>query len=294
MTYEAQYEAYLSQAQQALEAACDEVLCPGSRVSEAARYSLLGGGKRVRAVLCIAACDMLGGDTTLAARYAAGLEMLHCYSLIHDDLPCMDDDDLRRGRPTNHKVFGEANAVLAGDGLLTAAFETMLAPGQKLPPERVLEAAGILARAAGGRGMVGGQVLDMAGEGRALGLTEVEELQRLKTGALIRAAVEMGCAVAGGAEEQREALCRYADCLGLAFQIQDDILDVVGDEATLGKPIGSDVRSDKTTFVALKGLADCRILVAELTDRAVEALAPFGSEAESLRGLAQSLAGREK
>ena len=150
------------------------------------------------------------------------------------------------------------------------------------------------ARAAGGRGMVGGQVLDMAGEGRALGLTEVEELQRLKTGALIRAAVEMGCAVAGGAEEQREALCRYADCLGLAFQIQDDILDVVGDEATLGKPIGSDVRSDKTTFVALKGLADCRILVAELTDRAVEALAPFGSEAESLRGLAQSLAGREK
>ena len=221
-----------------------------------------------------------------ALPFAGAIEMIHTYSLIHDDLPCMDDDDLRRGRPTNHKVFGEANAVLAGDGLLTAAFETMLAPGQKLPPERVLEAAGILARAAGGRGMVGGQVLDMAGEGRALGLTEVEELQRLKTGALIRAA--------GGAEEQREALCRYADCLGLAFQIQDDILDVVGDEATLGKPIGSDVRSDKTTFVALKGLADCRILVAELTDRAVEALAPFGSEAESLRGLAQSLAGREK
>ena len=229
-----------------------------------------------------------------ALPFAGAIEMVHTYSLIHDDLPCMDDDDLRRGRPTNHKVFGEANAVLAGDGLLTAAFETMLAPGQKLPPERVLAAAGILARAAGGRGMVGGQVLDMAGEGRALGLTEVEELQRLKTGALIRAAVEMGCAVAGGAEEQREALCRYADCLGLAFQIQDDILDVVGDEATLGKPIGSDVRSDKTTFVALKGLADCRILVAELTDRAVEALAPFGSEAESLRGLAQSLAGREK
>jgi len=229
-----------------------------------------------------------------ALPFAGAIEMVHTYSLIHDDLPCMDDDDLRRGRPTNHKVFGEANAVLAGDGLLTAAFETMLAPGQKLPPERVLAAAGILARAAGGRGMVGGQVLDMAGEGRALGLTEVEELQRLKTGALIRAAVEMGCAVAGGAEEQREALCRYAGCLGLAFQIQDDILDVVGDEATLGKPIGSDARSDKTTFVALKGLADCRILVAELTDRAVEALAPFGSEAESLRGLAQSLAGREK
>ena len=258
------------------------------------RYSLLAGGKRLRPVLLLEACRLCGGAVEDALPFAGAIEMVHTYSLIHDDLPCMDDDDLRRGRPTNHKVFGEANAVLAGDGLLTAAFETMLAPGQKLPPERVLAAAGILARAAGGRGMVGGQVLDMAGEGRALGLTEVEELQRLKTGALIRAAVEMGCAVAGGAEEQREALCRYADCLGLAFQIQDDILDVVGDEATLGKPIGSDVRSDKTTFVALKGLADCRILVAELTDRAVEALAPFGSEAESLRGLAQSLAGREK
>jgi geranylgeranyl diphosphate synthase type II len=259
------------------------------------RYSLLAGGKRIRPVLTLEFARLAGlADWKTALPMACALELVHTYSLIHDDLPCMDDDDLRRGRPTNHKVFGEANAVLAGDGLLTAAFETMLAPGQKLPPERVLEAAGILARAAGGRGMVGGQVLDMAGEGRALGLTEVEELQRLKTGALIRAAVEMGCAVAGGAEEQREALCRYADCLGLAFQIQDDILDVVGDEATLGKPIGSDVRSDKTTFVALKGLADCRILVAELTDRAVEALAPFGSEAESLRGLAQSLAGREK
>lgn len=262
---------------------------------ESMRYSLLAGGKRIRPVLTLEFARLAGlADWKTALPMACALELVHTYSLIHDDLPCMDDDDLRRGRPTNHKVFGEANAVLAGDGLLTAAFETMLAPGQKLPPERVLEAAGILARAAGGRGMVGGQVLDMAGEGRALGLTEVEELQRLKTGALIRAAVEMGCAVAGGAEEQREALCRYADCLGLAFQIQDDILDVVGDEATLGKPIGSDVRSDKTTFVALKGLADCRILVAELTDRAVEALAPFGSEAESLRGLAQSLAGREK
>ena len=262
---------------------------------ESMRYSLLAGGKRIRPVLALEFARLAGlADWKTALPMACALELVHTYSLIHDDLPCMDDDDLRRGRPTNHKVFGEANAVLAGDGLLTAAFETMLAPGQKLPPERVLEAAGILARAAGGRGMVGGQVLDMAGEGRALGLTEVEELQRLKTGALIRAAVEMGCAVAGGAEEQREALCRYADCLGLAFQIQDDILDVVGGEATLGKPIGSDVRSDKTTFVALKGLADCRILVAELTDRAVEALAPFGSEAESLRGLAQSLAGREK
>ena len=293
MSYETQYAAY----QQGIEGYLAGLFTAGTpykKLYEAIRYSLLAGGKRIRPVLTLEFARLGGIDWHLALPYGCALELVHNYSLIHDDLPCMDDDDLRRGRPTNHKVFGEANAVLAGDGLLTAAFETMLAPGQKLPPERVLAAAGILARAAGGRGMVGGQVLDMAGEGRALGLTEVEELQRLKTGALIRAAVEMGCAVAGGAEEQREALCRYADCLGLAFQIQDDILDVVGDEATLGKPIGSDVRSDKTTFVALKGLADCRILVAELTDRAVEALAPFGSEAESLRGLAQSLAGREK
>ena len=288
-----EFQKQLEEARSMVEARLAECF-PGGGLAEAMRYSLLAGGKRVRPILTMKFCEAAGGTLEEALDFGCAVEMLHTYSLIHDDLPCMDDDDLRRGRPTNHKVFGEANAVLAGDGLLTAAFETMLAPGQKLPPERVLAAAGILARAAGGRGMVGGQVLDMAGEGRALGLTEVEELQRLKTGALIRAAVEMGCAVAGGAEEQREALCRYADCLGLAFQIQDDILDVVGDEATLGKPIGSDVRSDKTTFVALKGLADCRILVAELTDRAVEALAPFGSEAESLRGLAQSLAGREK
>ena len=231
--------------------ACFQDCAPRGNLYDAMRYSLLAGGKRLRPVLVLEAGRLCGGAVEDALPFAGAIEMIHTYSLIHDDLPCMDDDDLRRGRPTNHKVFGEANAVLAGDGLLTAAFETMLAPGQKLPPERVLEAAGILARAAGGRGMV------------------------------------------GGAQEQREALCRYADCLGLAFQIQDDILDVVGDEATLGKPIGSDVRSDKTTFVALKGLADCRILVAELTDRAVEALAPFGSGAESLRGRAQSLAGRE-
>ena len=199
---------------------------------------------------------------------------------LHDD----------EGKPIVPPIFQTGRSTYFGDVSSHLAQLVVRRLGIKARSEK----PGILARAAGGRGMVGGQVLDMAGEGRALGLTEVEELQRLKTGALIRAAVEMGCAVAGGAEEQREALCRYADCLGLAFQIQDDILDVVGDEATLGKPIGSDVRSDKTTFVALKGLADCRILVAELTDRAVEALAPFGSEAESLRGLAQSLAGREK
>ncbi len=220
--------------------------------------------------------------------------MIHTYSLIHDDLPCMDDDDLRRGRPTNHKVYGEATAVLAGDGLLTAAFEWMLDPSVDLPPERVLEAAGVLARAAGAQGMVGGQVLDMAGEGHAMGLAEVEELQRLKTGALIRAAAEMGCVLAGGSEAQRQAVCRYAERIGLAFQIQDDILDVVGDEATLGKPVGSDAKSEKNTFVTLKGLEECRRLVEKLTGEAVEALSIFGSQGSSLGWLARSLASREK
>lgn len=260
---------------------------------DAMRYSLLAGGKRLRPVLTLEACRLCGGDVEAALPFAGAVEMVHTYSLIHDDLPCMDDDDLRRGRPTNHRVYGEATAVLAGDGLLTAAFETMLAPGQALPPERIVLAAGILARAAGGAGMVGGQILDMAGEERALTLAEVEELQRLKTGALITASLEMGWAVAGGTEEQREALRRYGAALGLAFQIQDDILDVVGDEAALGKPVGSDARSGKTTFVTLKGVDGCRVLVARLTEQAAEALSPFGGEGAELRALAESLAARE-
>ena len=267
---------------------------PRGDLYDAMYYSLLAGGKRIRPVLVLETCRMCGGDPAAALPFAGAVEMIHTYSLIHDDLPCMDDDDLRRGRPTNHKVYGEATAVLAGDGLLTAAFETMLELPPELPPERALAAAGLLARAAGGRGMVGGQVLDMAGEGHSLSLAEVEELQRLKTGALIAAAAEMGCIVAGGTQEQRQAVRHYAERLGLAFQVRDDILDVVGDEATLGKPIGSDARSEKTTFVTLKGLDACRTLVKRLTGEAIEALAPFCGEGGALCWLAEQLAGREK
>ena len=259
---------------------------PRGDLYDAMYYSLLAGGKRIRPVLLLECCRMCGGDAEAALPFAGAVEMIHTYSLIHDDL--------RRGRPTNHKVYGEATAVLAGDALLTAAFEFMLEPPAAIPPERALAAAGVLARAAGGRGMVGGQVLDMAGEGHALGLSEVEELQRLKTGALISAAAEMGCVLAGGSEEQRRAAVRYAQCLGLAFQIQDDILDVVGDEATLGKRVGSDAKREKTTFVTLKGVEACRELVDALTAEAVEALACFGPEGEGLRALAGTLAGREK
>ncbi len=267
---------------------------PRGDLYDAMRYSLLAGGKRIRPVLTLEACRICGGAVEQALPLAAAVEMVHTYSLIHDDLPCMDDDDLRRGRPTNHKVYGEATAVLAGDGLLTAAFETILDPESGLPPQRAVAAAWVLARAAGGRGMVGGQVLDMAGEGHSLSLAEVEELQRLKTGALIAAAADLGCIAAGGTPEQRSAVRRYAERLGLAFQIQDDILDVVGDAATLGKPTGSDARSGKSTFVTLRGLEPCHELVHQLTGEAKDALALFGSGGETLCWLADTLSSREK
>ena len=265
---------------------------PRGDLYDAMEYSLLAGGKRIRPVLTLECCRMCGGEPETALPLAGAVEMIHTYSLIHDDLPCMDDDDLRRGRPTNHKVYGEATAVLAGDALLTAAFEVILDAGS-LPPERLLTAAAVLARAAGGWGMVGGQVLDMAGEGHALSLSEVEELQRMKTGALITAAAEMGFVAAGCAQEQRSAVRRYAEKLGLAFQIQDDILDVVGNAAALGKSVGSDARSEKTTFVTLKGVETCRKLVRRLTEEAKEALAVFGCEKEHLCWLADSRASRE-
>ena len=257
-------------------------------------YSLMAGGKRLRPQLVLEFCRLCGGSEEQAMPFACAVEMIHSYSLIHDDLPCMDDDDLRRGKPTNHKVYGEATAVLAGDGLLTAAFETALEESAGLPPERVTAAAACLAQAAGARGMVGGQALDMAAQGRAVSRSEVEYLQKKKTGALLSAAAEMGCIVAGGSEEDRAAVRRYAQKLGLAFQVRDDMLDVEGDEATLGKPVGSDRANEKTTFVSLLGMDACRELVEKLTGEAVEALAPFGEAAGFLQWLARSLAGRER
>ena len=291
MIYEQQLTADREQIEQALRA-CFGEREPRADLYDAMQYSLLAGGKRLRPVLLLESCRMCGGEVDKAIPFACAVEMIHTYSLIHDDLPCMDNDDLRRGKPTNHKVYGEATAVLAGDGLLTAAFESML-EAQGLPQDRVLAAAACLAQAAGGRGMVGGQALDMAGEGHALSLSEVEELQRLKTGALICAAAEMGCILAGGDEEARKAVRKYARKLGLAFQIRDDILDVEGDAAVLGKPVGSDARSEKTTFVTLKGVAACQEQVETLTREAQTAL-----EAMEGRGflcwLAQSLVARNK
>ncbi|WP_297721606.1 polyprenyl synthetase family protein [Intestinimonas sp.] len=291
-------KAHLNALQEQVETAlraCFQGREPRGDIYDAMEYSLLAGGKRVRPVLTLEVCRMCGGDPALAMPFACAVEMIHTYSLIHDDLPCMDDDDLRRGKPTNHKIYGEATAVLAGDGLLTAAFEIALREDSPLPPQRVVAAAACLARAAGAHGMVGGQVLDMAAEGRAVSRYDVEQLQRLKTGALLSAAAEMGCIVAGGTREEQEAVRLYAEKLGMAFQIRDDMLDLEGNEATLGKPIGSDQANEKTTFVSLLGMDGCRALVKKLTDEAVCALSRFGAERSSfLCWLAEALAGREQ
>ena len=270
-------------------------VCQGWRryadLTEAMEYSLLAGGKRIRPVLVLETCRLCGGDPVRALPLACGVEMIHTYSLIHDDLPAMDDDDLRRGRPTNHKVYGEATAILAGDGLLTAAFGVLTQA--ELPAERVVEAVACLAKEAGPEGMVGGQALDMAGEGRALTRKELERLQSLKTGALISAAAELGCIAAGGTAEQRAAVRIYAQCLGRAFQIQDDILDVTGTAEELGKPTGSDQVNEKSTFVTALGLEESHALVHRLTDQAEAALEGF-DQPEFLIQLAQSLAQRRK
>ncbi len=245
---------------------------PQSRLFEAMQYSLLAPGKRLRPVFAFEFCRLCGGDWKAAAPFAAAVEMIHNYSLIHDDLPCMDNDDFRRGRPTNHKVFGEGLAVLAGDALLTDAFA--VASTAKLPqPERMGEAIGLLSECAGSLGMVGGQVLDIMSEDRALTEQEVLDIQSRKTGALIRAACALG-AIAGGADEKQfAAACQFAAALGLAFQIRDDMLDVIGTQEEMGKGVGTD--ESKNTFVRLYGLERCEELVRKYTDYALEALSVF-------------------
>lgn len=264
---------------------------PHGDIYDAMNYSLLAGGKRLRPTLTLECCRLFGGVDSAALSLACAVEMIHTYSLIHDDLPCMDNDDLRRGKPTNHKVYGEATAVLAGDGLLTWAFEVALDAAAYLPAPRVVEATQLLARAAGAAGMVGGQVLDMAGDGQILTREQVEELQQLKTGALIAAAAELGCIAAGGNEAQRAAVRTYAQKLGLAFQVRDDILDVTADTATLGKPVGSDQAQGKTTFVDLLGLEECQRWVEQLSREACSALEPYPGS-ELLQALAKELARR--
>ena len=261
---------------------------PQKKLFEAMRYSLLAGGKRLRPVMVLAFCELCGGNAENALPFAAALEMVHTYSLIHDDLPCMDNDDYRRGKPTNHRVFGEATAVLAGDGLLTAAFGQLASA--KLSAERIVEAVRVLSLCAGEMGMVGGQVLDMDAETRICTEQEVIDIQSRKTGALISAACQLGVIAAGGSSKQQTAAAQYADSLGLAFQIQDDILDVIGDAGKLGKATGVD--KNKNTFVRLYGVETCMEMVAQETEKAVHALDSFDN-ADFLIGLARELVHRE-
>lgn len=258
---------------------------------EAMEYSLLAGGKRLRPVLTLECCRLCGGDWRAALPFAAAVEMIHTYSLIHDDLPAMDNDALRRGRPTNHMVYGEATAILAGDGLLTAAFEELARAD--LPAGRIVDGVACLAEAAGPAGMVGGQALDMAGEGHALNREELEQLQRLKCGALISAAAQLGCIAAGGTPEQRDQIRRYAEALGRAFQVRDDMLDVISSDQELGKPVGSDHANEKSTFVTALGLHGCEALVERLTQEAVDALEGFEAPEFHL-WLAREMAKRTK
>lgn len=262
-------------------------------IFEACRYSAMAGGKRLRPALVLEFCRLSGGDIQTALPFACALEMIHTYSLIHDDLPCMDNDDLRRGKPTNHKVYGEATAVLAGDSLLNLAFETASDPANTtlVGADVQVKAIRALSRASGMEGMIGGQVLDMQAEQTQISLEQLKTLQELKTGALIRVAAQLGCLIGGANDKQMAAALEYADCVGLAFQIQDDILDIEGDEQALGKPIGSDAENGKSTYPALLGLARCHELVRELSEQAVCALEPF-ADTGILPELARTLAQR--
>lgn len=258
-------------------------------------YSLMAGGKRLRPQLVLEFCHLCGGSEEQAMPFACAVEMIHSYSLIHDDLPCMDDDDRRRGKPTNHKVYGEAAALLAGDALLTLAFETMLSPEsvQAVGAGRAAAAAGELARAAGARGMVGGQIIDLESEGKQVPLEVLEKMDEGKTGALILAACRMGCILAGASEDQKKAAEVYARSIGLAFQIEDDLLDVTGDAALLGKNTGMDSAREKSTYVSLLGVEKARETVERLTRTAVDALTVFGEKAQPLAELALALQNRD-
>ena len=265
------------------------------KLYDAMEYSLMAGGKRIRPLLVLEFCRLCGGDVEEAMPFACALEMIHTYSLIHDDLPCMDNDDLRRGKPTNHKVYGEACALLAGSGLLTLAFET--ASSEKAVrlngAEKCLAAVKVLAEAAGAEGMLGGQIIDLESEGKKVTADHLRIMDAKKTGALIIASAKLGCISAGATEQQMQAAVTYAENIGVAFQIIDDILDVTSSTEELGKPVGSDSENDKSTYAALLGIEECRRISRKLTEKAVDALKIFENGTEILEKFAYYLLNRE-
>jgi geranylgeranyl diphosphate synthase type II len=291
-----QFQTYLSEKREVVELALTDLLdrrenIP-SRLKEAMGYSLLGGGKRIRPILCLSACRSAGGREAPALTAACALEMIHCYSLIHDDLPAMDDDELRRGRPTLHRVFDEGTAILAGDALLTLAFE-IVARDHSLSADQAREISGELAASAGDRGMVGGQQADLDAEGRQISREELTRIHARKTGALITASVVIGAIAGSGTKELVEIMRAYGGEIGLAFQIKDDLLDVEGEEKHLGKTIGQDRRTSKATYPLLWGIDQSREELRLAVERAEKLLEPLGGAAESLRQIALFIARRK-
>lgn len=264
-------------------------------IREAMNYSLSVGGKRIRPILVLEFCRICGGEIDDAINLACAIEMIHTYSLIHDDLPCMDDDDFRRGKPSCHKAYGEEYALLAGDGLLTLAFETALKTKGNVKPENLILAVKALANLAGINGMVGGQVLDLQSESTTPTLEKLQTIDKLKTGALIKAAVLLGCYSANVTDENKiNAAIKYAECIGMAFQIVDDILDVTSNSETLGKPVGSDEKNDKITYVSFMGIENSEKVVSDLTNQAISSLDAFDYDTEFVKELALMLAKRNK
>lgn len=290
-------KAYLNQHRQNIDQALERLLPAKTQypaqLHEAMHYSVFAGGKRIRPILMIAACQAVGGTTEDVIPAACAMEMIHTYSLIHDDLPAMDDDDFRRGKPTNHKVFGEATAILAGDALLTEAFVIMSSQQNvKIPTETQRRVIQIIARSAGAAGMVGGQIVDMEAEGSTPDLPTVDYIHAHKTGALILASIQTGALLGGADEETFAALTTFGSAAGLAFQIADDILDIVGDQQQLGKDIGSDQERGKATYPAVLGLEESKQRAAKLHQQALEIVAPLGENAEPLRQISEYIINR--
>ncbi|MBE6755023.1 MAG: polyprenyl synthetase family protein [Clostridia bacterium] len=284
-------DSYLALIEDYLDNSIDKSCYDEEIVADAMRYSLQNGGKRIRPVLVLEFCRLCGGDVKKALPFAAAIEMIHTYSLIHDDLPCMDDDDMRRGKPSCHKKFGEEYALLAGDGLLTLAFE-MLTKAELSDSQKV-SAVKALSLHAGYQGMIGGQTVDLMSEGKAVSLDRLKTMDNLKTGKLINCAALLGCIAANADAEKTEHALIFTGAVGLAFQIVDDILDVTSTEEKLGKPIGSDSEKEKSTYVSLLGIEKSKEYAEELTGEAVNALSYFGDDAEFLKNLALKLLERD-
>jgi geranylgeranyl diphosphate synthase, type II len=288
-------KAYLQERQSLVNRTLEDIIPlgrgPAVRVMEAMHYSLFAGGKRLRPILCLAGAEAVGGDPSEALPVACALEMIHTYSLIHDDLPAMDDDDLRRGHPTCHKQFDEATAILAGDGLLTEAFRLMAEASRHFSGQQevLLEVIQFIAAGAGYQGMVGGQMLDLLAEGRQVTAKELETIHRLKTGALLTAAVRAGGLLGGGSRQEITLLTNYGEKFGLAFQITDDILDVEGDSTEMGKTAGADAKRRKATYPGLLGPEQAKTWARQLVDSAVADLTPLGERAAPLQELARYL-----